>query len=169
MVFGQADVWVRRGAEGVLALLLATMFVAFLTQIVLRYFFNLPTGWTSELTVVTWLWMVLWGAAFVLRDDEEIRLDLVYTAAPPRVRRVMMGLVAVALIGLYSLALPATFSYVSFMAVESTSYLKIRVDHLYSIFVIFLVAVILRQAWLLWRLFRDGDDGAGADVPAQGR
>lgn len=167
-VLGQAGVWVRRGAEGVLALLLATMFLAFLVQIVFRYFFNLPTGWTSELTVTTWLWMVLWGAAFVLREDEEIRLDLVYTAAPRRVRRVMLALVAVALIGLYGLALPATWDYVSFMKVESTSYLKIRVDHLYSIFVIFLVAVILRQAWLLWQLFR-GDDETADTAPQAGQ
>ena len=31
------------------------MFVAFIVQIVFRYFFNFPIGWTSELSVVTWL------------------------------------------------------------------------------------------------------------------
>ena len=49
----------RRLAENVLAGLLGVMFFAFMVQIVFRYFFNLPTGWTIELTVVTWLWMVL--------------------------------------------------------------------------------------------------------------
>ena len=53
------------------------MFFAFMVQIVFRYFFNFPTGWTTELTVVTWLWMVLWGAAFVVKESEEIRIDLV--------------------------------------------------------------------------------------------
>lgn len=151
----QVGTWLRYGAEGVLALLLATMFLAFLAQIVLRYFFNLPTGWTSEVTVVTWLWMVLWGAAFVLRDNEEIRLDLVYSAAPRPVRRFMGMAMAAALIALYGLSLPDTYKYVSFMQVERTSYLKIRVDHLYSIYVIFIVVVILRQLWILWRLLRD--------------
>jgi len=154
-VLRQVGVWLKHGAEGVLALMLATMFLAFLTQIVFRYFFNLPTGWTSELTVTMWLWMVLWGAAFVLRDNEEIRLDLLYSGASRPIRRVMGMVVAAALVALYGLALPATYDYVSFMKVESTSYLKIRVDHLYSIYVIFIVVVIARQLWILWRLFRD--------------
>jgi TRAP-type C4-dicarboxylate transport system permease small subunit len=53
--------------------LLAVIFVAFIIQIVFRYAFNFPVGWTSELSVAAWLWLVLWGAAFVLRDEDEIR------------------------------------------------------------------------------------------------
>ncbi len=158
--------WLVRRAENVLALLLATMFVAFLIQIVFRYFFNLPTGWTSEVTVATWLWMVLWGAAFVLRDEEEIRLDLVQTAAPPRLRRWMGAAVALAIVVLYGIALQPTYDYVSFMQVERTAYLKIRVDHMYSIFVVFLVAVIARQGWLLWQLVRGRDPGDTGDAQA---
>jgi TRAP-type C4-dicarboxylate transport system permease small subunit len=157
--------WLQRRAEDVLVLMLATMFVAFLIQIVFRYFFNLPTGWSTELTVACWLWMVLWGAAFVLRDDEEIRLDLIYSAAPPRVARWMAAVVAVSLIGFYAIALPGTWSYVSFMAVERTAFLRIRVDHMYSIMVIFLVAVILRQLWALWRLFRGPASHTAAGAP----
>ena len=65
------------------------MFAAFLVQIVFRYFFSFPVGWTSELTVATWLWLVLWGSAFVLKEKEEIRFDLVYPAVGRRARRVM--------------------------------------------------------------------------------
>mgnify|MGYP003693597323 CR=1 FL=1 len=64
--------------------LLAVMFVAFILQIAFRYFFNFPIGWTSELSVITWLWLVLWGAAFVVKESEEIRFDLVYSAAGRR-------------------------------------------------------------------------------------
>jgi hypothetical protein len=41
----------------------------------MRYLFNWPVGWTTELSLAAWLWLVLWGAAFVLKDDEEIRID----------------------------------------------------------------------------------------------
>ncbi len=40
------------------------------------------------------------------------------------------------------------------MKVEKTSYLKIPFDWLFSIYVIFLVAVIARYLWLLWHLLR---------------
>ena len=71
-----AAAWLRRRAENVTAAMLAVMFSAFLVQIVFRYLFNFPVGWTSELTVVMWLWLVLWGAAFVLKETDEIRFDL---------------------------------------------------------------------------------------------
>ena len=38
------------------------------------------------MTVLCWLWVVLWGAAFVVSDNEEIRFDIVYDAVPERVR-----------------------------------------------------------------------------------
>ena len=60
------------------------MFVAFILQIVFRYLLNLPIGWTHELSVILWIWLVLWGAAFVIREDEEIRFDLLYATASPR-------------------------------------------------------------------------------------
>ena len=144
----------RHGAEGVLAGLLGVMFAAFCLQIVFRYFFNLPTGWTTELTVVTWLWLVLWGAAFVVREHEEIRIDLVTSALRPRGRAVAAFIAGTALVLLYGAALPASWSYVSFMKVEKSSYLKIPMHWLYSIFILFLVAVVVRYLWLLAQVLR---------------
>ncbi len=82
--------WLRARAENVLVLLLAVMFLAFIIQIVFRYLLNFPIGWTSELSTVTWIWLVLWGAAFVLREDEEIRFDLIYGSVGARTRRAMV-------------------------------------------------------------------------------
>ena len=152
--------WLRRRAEDVAAAMLAVMFAAFIIQIVFRYFFNLPTGWTSELTVVLWLWLVLWGAAFVVREDEEIRFDLI-SGAVGRRGRIAMGVVtALALVILYGVSLKPSFDYVAFMKVEKSSYLKIRMDWLFSIYVFFLIAVIGRYLWLLSRLLRGKDPGA---------
>ena len=144
----------RRLAENVLAGLLGVMFFAFMVQIVFRYFFNFPTGWTTELTVVTWLWMVLWGAAFVVKESEEIRIDLLTSMVGPRGRLVMALIVGVAIVILYAVSLPATYSYVSFMKVEKSSYLKIPMNWLFSIYLFFVVAVIVRYLWLLWDVVR---------------
>jgi TRAP-type C4-dicarboxylate transport system permease small subunit len=75
--------------------------------------------------------------------------------------RIAMGIVvALALIVLYGAALKASFDYVTFMKVEKSSYLKIRMDWLFSIFLVFMVAVIVRYVWLLWQLVRGHDPGA---------
>ena len=152
-----------RFAEFVAAMLLAAMFLAFMAQIVFRYLFNFPIGWTSELTVITWLWLVLWGAAFVVKESEEIRFDLISGAAGPRARRIMGIIAGISIVVLYAASLPATIKYVSFMKVESTSYLKIRFDWLFSIYVFFVVAVVIRYLWILSRLLR-GKDPAAPDL-----
>ena len=150
----KAGGWLRRGAEHVLAGLLGVMFAAFMVQIVFRYFFNFPTGWATELTVITWLWLVLWGAAFVLKEEEEIRIDLVTSMVGRRTRLAMALLVGVAIAILYGISLPASYSYVAFMKVEKSSYLNIRMDWLFSIYVFFVIAVIVRYLWILWNLLR---------------
>jgi C4-dicarboxylate transporter, DctQ subunit len=158
--------WLQRRAENVAAAMLAVMFAAFVVQIVFRYFFNFPIGWTSELTVILWLWLVLWGAAFVVRESEEIRFDLLSGAAGRRTR-IAMGIIAgVAIVILYCASLPATWAYVTFMKVEKTAYLGIRMDWLFSIYLIFAIAVIARYLWLLWHLLRGKEPGAADPTQA---
>jgi TRAP-type C4-dicarboxylate transport system permease small subunit len=150
----RAAAWLRRRAENIAALMLAVMFFAFLVQIVFRYFFSFPVGWTSELTVVMWLWLVLWGAAFVVPERDEIRFDLLSASAGRRTRIGMAMVAALALLVLYGASLPASWKYVAFMQVERSSYLKIRMDWLYSIYLVFVVAILVRYAWILGRLLR---------------
>jgi C4-dicarboxylate transporter DctQ subunit len=159
--------WIRRRAENVVSVLLAIMFAAFIVQIVFRYFFNYPVGWSSELSVITWLYMVLLGSAFWLKESEEIRFDLVSNSVGARTRRDIGILVAGATVVLFAMSLPATVSYVAFMKVESSSYLKIRLDILFSVYVVFVVAVIVRYAWAVWTALR-GEAPEDVDVTQKG-
>lgn len=138
-----------RCAEAVAAALLAVIFLAFILQIALRYLFDLPVGWTAEISLVAWLWLILWGAAFVLRDEEEIRIDLLKSLFGPLGQRIAASIGSIATALLFALALPATWDYVTFMKVEKSSYLKIPFDWLYSVYLLFAVAVIARHLWLI--------------------
>ncbi len=142
--------WLRRRAENVAVALIATMFACFLLQIGFRYLLNQPLGWTEEVILLCWLWGVLWCAAFILTDDEEIRFDLVCAAVPTPVRRTFTVISSIALIVLFAASLPATWRYVIFMKREHSAYLHMRFDFLYSIYVIFAVACIARHAQLAW-------------------
>jgi len=147
--------------------LLGIMFVAFIVQVVFRYFFNLPIGWTSELSVIAWLYIVLLGSALWLKEGEEIRFDLLTGTVGPRTRRIVAFIVAVATVVLFGMALPATISYVSFMKVESSSYMKIRLDILFSVYVLFAVAVIVRYTWAAWAALR-GEQEEEVDIAEKG-
>ncbi len=146
--------WLYRRAENVLAAMLAVMFFAFLLQVLFRYVLNWPTGWTNELSAILWIWIVLWGAAFVLTEQEEMRFDLIYASARPRARSIMFLICAASLVGLYAISLPAVWDYVTFMKVQKSAYLHIRFDWLFSIYVVFVIAVIVRYLWLSWQVLR---------------
>ena len=140
--------WLYARAENLLAAMLATMFVVFIIQIVFRYLLNLPIGWTHEISVIMWLWMVLFGTAFVVRDYEEIRFDILYATVSERTRRIMVVICALVVVTLFGISLPAVLDYIGFMKVEKTAYLDIRFDWLYSMYGVFAVATIVRQLWL---------------------
>jgi C4-dicarboxylate transporter DctQ subunit len=147
--------WLYRRGENLIVIMIAVMFAAFLLQVAFRYILNWPTGWSNELTVVLWIWVVLFGAAFVVREEEEIRFDLLYGAVGPRIRRLMTVVSATVLIGIYVYSFPAVLDYVTFMKVQSTAYLKIRFDLLFSIYLVFVIAVVVRYLWLAWRALTD--------------
>jgi C4-dicarboxylate transporter, DctQ subunit len=152
--FAATLAWLRRRAEDVAVVMLSTMFLAFILQIVSRYFFNLPVIWTHEYSALMWLWVVLWGSAFVLRESEEIRFDIIYGLVPPVVRRVFTVIASGAAVILYAVSLPASFAYVTFMKVERAPNLKLPFSWLFSIYLLFAVAAIGRYFWVMWRALR---------------
>src|SRR5262245_30854824 len=130
------------------------MFLCFILQIVTRYVFNYPLGWTDEASVLCWIWCTLWGAVFILRERDEVRFDIIYSTASDRTRCVFTVITGIAAIVLFGIALPAVVAYVTFLKVERTAYLGIRLDYLYSIYVMFSVAVVVRYAALVYFALR---------------
>jgi len=156
--------WLKRRANDVAVGLMGLMFISFLLQIAFRYVLNQPLGWTEEVTVLCWVWVVLWCAAFVLSNNDEIRFDIVYTLVPPRVRRLFTAASSIAFVVLLLMSLPASWSYVAFMKREHTAYLHLRLDAMYSIYVIFVLACIVKQARIALRAVT-GRDRAETDTP----
>jgi TRAP-type C4-dicarboxylate transport system permease small subunit len=152
--------WLRRRAEDVAAALLAAMFAAFVVQVFMRYVLNSPVGWSTEICTIAWLWGILWGSSLVLRDSEEIRFDVVCELVGNRTKRLFTVLSSAALVVLYGFSLPATIDYISFMQVEKSAYLGIRFDYLFSIYIVFAVASIVRHLWMIWRSIRGETSGA---------
>ncbi|MBS0319781.1 MAG: TRAP transporter small permease [Proteobacteria bacterium] len=162
--------WLERRAQDVIVVLLALMFVSFLLQIGFRYLLNKPLGWTDEVTVLCWVWVVLWGAAFILRDSEEIRFDILSSQVSPSVARVFTIAGSAALVVLFAISLPASFNYVLFMKREKSAYLGMRFDYLYSVYVLFAVAMIVRHVRLAWRAWKGpmaAEQPPGADTDAR--
>jgi len=146
--------WLHRRAENIAAVLLAVVFISFILQIAFRYLLGWPVGWTLEVSTLAWMWLVLWGAAFVVRERDEIRFDILFSTISPRLRRGFVVIAGVVLAGLFAISLPAVVDYVTFMRVESVSYIDLRLDYAFSIYVLFALAVIARCLYRVWAAVR---------------
>ena len=70
--------FLHKRSEDVMVGLMVIMFASFIIQIATRYVFNAPTEWTYEVILITWLWAVFWGAAFLLEDKDHVKFDILY-------------------------------------------------------------------------------------------
>jgi len=144
----------RQFAEGIAALMLGSMFVCFLTQIGFRYILGWPVGWTIEYVSMTWLFCILFGYAFVVRNPEIIRLDIVYTAMPRNIQRAMDVIAQTFCAAVMLWSLPQAIDYINFMQIERTAYMRVNFALLFSIYVPFSIAVSIRCLMSAWDALR---------------
>ncbi|AEH87219.1 TRAP transporter small permease [Mesorhizobium opportunistum] len=149
--------WLQARADNVAVALLTAMFVAFILQIVTRYVINEPLGWTLEVCLTTWLWLVFWSSAFVLTERDHVTFDLFYLIASRRVQRVLALISAAAIVAGFLAALPATFDYITFYKIKKSATLRIRLDIVFSVYGLFAVAVIIRYGLRIWQLLRGAE------------
>lgn len=159
--------WLRARADNVAVGLLTVMFLSFVLQIAARYVFNFPIGWTLELCLTAWIWVVFWEGAFILRDRDHVKFDLVYHIAGQRLQRVMAIVAALGILAGFAASLPATFDYITFYQIKRSATLHIRLDYVFSVYGIFAIGVIVRYVVRLWRLARRADLQALDGTPQQ--
>ena len=157
--------WLRARAENIAVAMLAALFLTFILQIGSRYVLNSPIGWTLELCLTLWIWIVFWGAAFCVRDRDHVAFDILYLSAGRRLRRVFAIVTAVAIVVGLLASLPATWDYITFYKIKKSATLAIRLDYVFSVYAIFAVAVIARYTFRIVALIRKG---APEDPPAAG-
>jgi TRAP-type C4-dicarboxylate transport system permease small subunit len=153
----KAVAWLRARAENVAAILFAAMFLSFMIQIVSRYILNDPYSWTIEASLIAWLWIVFWCSGFLLNNRDHVRFDVLYGWVRPGTRRVFALISVVAIVLAFAVSLPANFGFVTFMKIERSGTLGIRLDYIFSIYIVFAVAVLVRYGLYALRIARGGD------------
>jgi len=149
-------------AEAIAGGLLAAIFLTFLLQIILRYFFT-PAGWTLELIGILWVWVIFFSCAFVVREQDHVKFDIIYLSAPRRARQIMALIAAASIaIGMLYTFLP-TWDYIDWMKIRKTATVrnpftgdKIPMRDVFSIYAVFMIAVAVRYAWLFIDVLRKG-------------
>lgn len=178
----------RAVLDGVAALMMAALFATFVLQVTIRYTARLSWvsdavplldparyGWTLELCLALWIWIVFWGAAFVVRDTDHVSFDILKNGVRPGLRRwfTIVGCLAVAVALI--LSLEPTWDKFRILRVKRTATLAglfgdwIRMRDVYSVYALFLIAVPVRlliEAWRAWRAPADPMSVEGSEPPA---
>jgi len=148
--------WLLKGGEGVLAAMLAAMFLTFVLQIFSRYIMNAPFGWTLEVCLTLWVWLVFWGNAFVVRHDEHVKFDVLYHAVRPGTRRIFALLGAAAIVIGLGFSLYPTWDWIDFLKIKKSAILKIPMRTIFCIYAIFLVSAVVVYGLRFFRIIRHG-------------
>jgi C4-dicarboxylate transporter, DctQ subunit len=147
--------WLQLGAHHVQVVMMTAMFVCFILQIFFRYVVNKPVPWTDEVCVITWIWGIFWGASFVTRNREDIRFDVLTSHVSRPLKRGLTVVASLAVVVILLISLPSAWSYISFMKVEDSPSLGIRMDHYFSIYLAFVAAMVVRHAYIGVQALRD--------------
>ncbi|MBL4626523.1 MAG: TRAP transporter small permease subunit [Roseicyclus sp.] len=174
--------------NAIAAALLAAMFFTFLLQVGSRYTPRMldslgldgwsatldaiePLGWTLELCLILWLWIVFFGCAFNVRERDHVTFDILYLVAPRGPRRIMALMTAGAIVVGMAWAFLPTWDYVDFMKIRRTSTVKnpftgdaIRLKWIFIVYMVFLGALVWRYGWRFIDVIRNGPPDDGHDL-----
>lgn len=159
--------WFTRGAEFIAAMVLAAIFIIFLLGIVFRYVpFLEPIGWSVVLISLLWVWLIFFGASFIVRETDHVNFDVLYLAVPRPARKVLALLTAVLMIVAMVYTFPAVWETVfanRLMDLKKIQTLrvpitgdKIATKWLFAPFVMMMVVVTLRYVWRIYTVLKYG-------------
>lgn len=146
--------FLQNRADDVGITMLAVMFLTFVVQIIWRYVLNDPLSWSVELCLILWLWTVFWGSAFCVRDREHVRFDMLYLSVRPQTQRIFAAISALAIVIGMIASWPGTYGYISFLMIKKSGTLRIPLAYVFSIYLIFMIALVVTYIWRLVKIFK---------------
>lgn len=81
--------WVTHALAWLSGVLVVVLTVVVTAEVVMRYFFNRPLGWSVELSEYFMLYLTFLAAPWVMKHDQHVRVDVVAENLPPAAARVL--------------------------------------------------------------------------------
>jgi C4-dicarboxylate transporter, DctQ subunit len=164
--------WFTCSVESIAAAMLAAMFFTFLLQIFSRYILVTPFGWTLEFCLILWVWIVFFGNAFLVREKDHVTFDILYLAVPRRGQQVLALVAAAAIVLGMAWSFLPTWDYIDWMKIRKTPTVenpftgnKIPLRTIFSIYAVFMIAVIIRYSWRFVDILRNGPPSDEHEIP----
>ncbi|GGA20110.1 TRAP transporter small permease [Psychrobacillus lasiicapitis] len=104
--------------EGIASFFFITGSIIAIYGVFMRYIFNNPVGWTTEIFEIFMVAAIFLGFGMALKDERHIVVDLVYDKMPPFIKKIF---------NIISNVLGAGFSiYLMFMGIEMVDIARVQ-------------------------------------------
>lgn len=81
--------WLRNFDDIMSMLLMAFIILLACANVFMRYVVGSPWGWVEEVTIFTFVWLTMIGAASVIKAEGHCSIDVLARKLPPKPRRVL--------------------------------------------------------------------------------
>ena len=184
-----------RTAEFIAAMMLAAIFITFLLQIFSRYAPKIawlmpiapiadwmmtlePIGWTINLISLLWVWLIFFGCSFFVKDKDHVAFDILYQAAPPKIKKIMVVIGSSLIIGATVYAFFPTWEAIfdnRLMTLKKIQTLrmpitgdKIAIKWLFAPYIMLMIAVVVHYGWRIIDVLRGASPEALYDESQRG-
>jgi C4-dicarboxylate transporter, DctQ subunit len=178
--------WLNRCADNIMAVLMAAMFGVFIVQIVSRYLAKYQIAsdftWTLDFCSSSMVWIIFFGGAFALADSDHVKFDMIYNLFGPSSQRIVAIFTNLSIAAIFVISLPAIWKWFAFMVrmgkpnptlkIPFTGDVAIPNYAIYSIYLVFAVAIVARCLWRALRLICGASVDnleAGSVAPTEGK
>lgn len=138
---------IERVSEAIASILLAVVFVIFVTSVFMRYVLNTPLAWADELSVILFSILIFFASALAVKPSEQVRFEVVYDLLPPHVARWVSAISFMVFGAIFLAAFWPCLDYAMFMMRQRTPALNIPYFYVFVAFPFFLLAAGLRMLW----------------------
>ena len=121
------------------------LFVSYIIMILYRYFFNAGVNKIYELSMIFFVWTVIFSASYCSRTDNHIMFTMLYDRLSPRNQFICHFFGDVAIVVVMAMLLPYTIDSVSFLKIKKTSMLKIPFNIVYAPIIFYNVLTIIHH------------------------
>ena len=117
------------------------MFLVILVQVFFRYVVRYPLTWSMEITVIGFVWTVIFGACFTMRHRSHIKFSLIYDRLNPKPAAVFRMLGNIIIVVTFLSMVYASWRYSIFVGFQRTPVFRISFTYIFLPFVYFLCSI----------------------------
>ncbi len=128
------------------------VFVSYVIMIAYRYIFHAQLNWIYELSMIAFIWAVIFPASYGGRNDGHIVFSILYDLLSERAQRWFRIFGNAIIIITFLILLPHAYDAIAFLARKKSSLMKIPFNLIYFPFISFVILTIVHFSV---RLLRD--------------